>query len=100
MARGYALAHGKDLQGNNSSFAKSLALDFERAKGAAAMAETPSGKATMVFLRRGTAGAAEEAPAVSTPFANEEAEACLRKAKPWKRHPLYLSSRVIQQSLF
>ncbi len=44
------------------------------AKGAAAMAETPSGKATMVFLRRGTAGAAED-PAVSTPFANEEAEA-------------------------
>ncbi len=62
------------------------------AKGAAAMSETPSGKATMVFLRRGTAGAAED-PAVSTPFANEEA------AQPWKRHPLYLGSRVIQQSL-
>ncbi len=29
------------------------------------MAETPAGKATMVFLRRGTTGAAED-PAVST----------------------------------
>ncbi len=29
MARGYALSHGENLQGNNSSFAKSLALDFE-----------------------------------------------------------------------
>ncbi len=87
MARGYALSHGEDLQGNNSSFAKSLALDFERAKGAAAMAETPSGKATMAFLRRGTAGGAED-PAVSTPFANEEAEALPAESEAMKSGPL------------
>ncbi len=60
MARGYALSHGENLQGNNSSFAKSLALDFERAK---------------------------------------EADALPAESEPWKRHPLYLGSRVIQQSL-
>ncbi len=41
MARGYALAHGENLQGYNSSFAKSLAPDFERAKGAEAMEAAP-----------------------------------------------------------
>ncbi|WP_096437691.1 hypothetical protein [Alteribacter populi] len=76
MARGYVLSHGENLQGNTSSFAKSLALDFERAKGAAAM----------VFLRRGTAGAAED-PAVSTPFANEEAEALPAESEAMEAAP-------------
>ncbi|WP_157812130.1 hypothetical protein [Alteribacter populi] len=50
------------------------------------MAETPSGKATMVFLRRGTAGTAED-PAVSTPFANEEAEALPAESEAMEAAP-------------
>ncbi|WP_157911725.1 hypothetical protein [Alteribacter populi] len=50
------------------------------------MAETPSGKATMVFLRRGTAGEAED-PAVSTPFANEEAEAFSAESEAMEAAP-------------
>ncbi|WP_157811966.1 hypothetical protein [Alteribacter populi] len=50
------------------------------------MAETPAGKATMVSLRRGTAGAAED-PAVSTPFANEEADALPAESEAMEAAP-------------
>ncbi|WP_096434785.1 hypothetical protein [Alteribacter populi] len=50
------------------------------------MAETPSGKATMVFLRRGTAGAVED-PAMSMPFANEEAEALPAESETMEAAP-------------
>ncbi|WP_157911727.1 hypothetical protein [Alteribacter populi] len=48
--------------------------------------ETPAGKATMVFFRRGTAGAAKN-PAVSTPFANEEAEALPAESEAMEATP-------------
>ncbi|WP_157911698.1 hypothetical protein [Alteribacter populi] len=61
------------------------------------MAKTP-GKATMVFLRRGTAGAAED-PVVSSLSRMRMVKRCLRKASRCRPTELHRVVRIINNMI-